>query len=136
MMPAFAYFRVARADKAVSTSKRVANKDAGHAGVQLVLGVIARQQGNDKRADIRREINTLLDARIVEEKSYQEYRHTGLISGLVVFGFQFQRNGIHAVALPGRHRAVRKHVPQMRITACTQYLGSFHQHRPVRFRRH
>lgn len=64
-MSAFAYFRAVRADKAVSTSKRVANKDAGHAGAQLVLGVIARQKGNDKRADIRREINTLLGARIV-----------------------------------------------------------------------
>ena len=101
-----------------------------------MMGVIAWQKGKNERVDIRREINTLLDTRIVEEKLYQEYRHTGLISGLVVLGFQFQRNGIHAVALPGRHRAVRKHVPQMRITACAQYLGTFHQHRPVRFRRH
>ena len=49
MVSAFAYFRAVRADKAVSTSKRVANKDAGHAGAQLVLGFIARQRGNDKR---------------------------------------------------------------------------------------
>ena len=46
-MSAFAYFRAARADKAVYTSKRVANKDAGHAGAHLVLSVIARQQSND-----------------------------------------------------------------------------------------
>ena len=69
MVSAFALFRAVRADKAVSTSKRVANKGAGHAGAQLVLGFIARQKGNDKRADIRREINTY-------GRPYRRRKHT------------------------------------------------------------
>ncbi|MGB0629340.1 MAG: tetratricopeptide repeat protein [Alphaproteobacteria bacterium] len=50
MAAALAYFRAGRTDKAEGIYKKVAKKNAGHAGAHHMLGVIARQKGKDERA--------------------------------------------------------------------------------------
>src|SRR4029077_9423598 len=37
-----------------------------------------------------------------------------------------QRNGVQAMAFPGRRRPIRKHVTQMASAACTDFLHSDH----------
>ena len=47
------------------------NKDFGEAFIELARSVYMT---NDERSDVKRQINVLLGSRIVEEKSYKEYK--------------------------------------------------------------
>lgn len=46
------------------------NKDFGNSFIELARSVYLQ---NDKRADIKKKINTLCNAQIIEEKSYQDF---------------------------------------------------------------